>query len=84
MFSLLMYSFYFFIGVVFKNTKKKTVGDFFKCIALHLYQDTWKADFIKNERKKLMSYKAELVKTLEPRIFCPFAGYFVEAHPLDR
>ncbi|XP_029681644.1 cytidine monophosphate-N-acetylneuraminic acid hydroxylase-like [Takifugu rubripes] len=48
------------------------------------YSDSWKADFIKTERKKLLNYKAELVKTLEPRIFCPFAGYFVEAHPSDR
>uniref|UniRef100_H3BXM5 Cytidine monophosphate-N-acetylneuraminic acid hydroxylase n=1 Tax=Tetraodon nigroviridis TaxID=99883 RepID=H3BXM5_TETNG len=48
------------------------------------YSDSWKAHFIKKERKRLLSYKAELVKTLEPRIFCPFAGYFVEAHPSDR
>ncbi|XP_068611499.1 cytidine monophosphate-N-acetylneuraminic acid hydroxylase [Brachionichthys hirsutus] len=48
------------------------------------YNDSWKADFIKNERKKLLNYKAELVKSLQPRIYCPFAGYFVEAHPSDR
>uniref|UniRef100_H2S8U4 Cytidine monophospho-N-acetylneuraminic acid hydroxylase n=1 Tax=Takifugu rubripes TaxID=31033 RepID=H2S8U4_TAKRU len=53
------------------------------CIIVE-YKDSWKADFIKTERKKLLNYKAELVKTLEPRIFCPFAGYFVEAHPSDR
>uniref|UniRef100_A0A668VXU3 CMP-N-acetylneuraminate monooxygenase n=1 Tax=Oreochromis aureus TaxID=47969 RepID=A0A668VXU3_OREAU len=44
----------------------------------------WKAEFIKNERKKLLNYKATLVKSLQPRIYCPFAGYFVEAHPSDR
>lgn len=48
------------------------------------YSDSWKDQFIKNERKKLLNYKATLVKTLEPKIYCPFAGYFVEAHPSDR
>uniref|UniRef100_A0A671YLG4 Cytidine monophosphate-N-acetylneuraminic acid hydroxylase n=1 Tax=Sparus aurata TaxID=8175 RepID=A0A671YLG4_SPAAU len=48
------------------------------------YTDSWKADFIKTERKKLLCYKAQLVRSLQPRIFCPFAGYFVEAHPSDR
>ncbi|KAM7366861.1 hypothetical protein PAMP_014802 [Pampus punctatissimus] len=47
------------------------------------YSDTWKAQFIKTERKKLLNYKALLVKSLQPRIYCPFAGYFVEAHPSD-
>ncbi|KAM7377898.1 hypothetical protein PAMA_013017 [Pampus argenteus] len=47
------------------------------------YNDSWKAQFIKNERKKLLNYKAMLVKSLQPRIYCPFAGYFVEAHPSD-
>ncbi|KAK6314563.1 hypothetical protein J4Q44_G00140920 [Coregonus suidteri] len=46
--------------------------------------ESWKADFIKNERKKLMNYKAQLIKSLQPKIYCPFAGYFVEAHPSDR
>ncbi|KAK7878135.1 hypothetical protein WMY93_031216 [Mugilogobius chulae] len=48
------------------------------------YTDSWKAEFIKNERKKLLNYKASLVKTLQPKVYCPFAGYFVEAHPSDR
>ncbi|KAK2883298.1 cytidine monophosphate-N-acetylneuraminic acid hydroxylase isoform X1 [Channa argus] len=48
------------------------------------YSDSWKADFIKTERKKLRNYKAQLVKSLQPKIYCPFAGYFVEAHPSDR
>uniref|UniRef100_A0A3P9BH80 Cytidine monophosphate-N-acetylneuraminic acid hydroxylase n=1 Tax=Maylandia zebra TaxID=106582 RepID=A0A3P9BH80_9CICH len=48
------------------------------------YSDSWKAEFIKNERKKLLNYKATLAKSLQPRIYCPFAGYFVEAHPSDR
>ncbi|CAK6959972.1 cytidine monophosphate-N-acetylneuraminic acid hydroxylase [Scomber scombrus] len=48
------------------------------------YIDSWKAEFIKNERKKLLNYKALMVKSLQPRIYCPFAGYFVEAHPSDR
>lgn len=49
-----------------------------------LSSDSWKAEFIKNERKKLLNYKALLVKSLQPRIYCPFAGYFVEAHPSDK
>lgn len=48
------------------------------------YTDSWKAQFVKNERKKLLNYKASLVKSLQPRVYCPFAGYFVEAHPSDR
>lgn len=48
------------------------------------YSDSWKAEFIRNERRKLLNYKAELVKSLQPKIYCPFAGYFVEAHPSDR
>nr|XP_055047277.1 cytidine monophosphate-N-acetylneuraminic acid hydroxylase-like isoform X2 [Misgurnus anguillicaudatus] len=48
------------------------------------YGETWKADFIKNERKKLLNYKTQLVKVLQPKIYCPFAGYFTEAHPSDR
>uniref|UniRef100_A0A8C4DQD2 Cytidine monophosphate-N-acetylneuraminic acid hydroxylase n=1 Tax=Dicentrarchus labrax TaxID=13489 RepID=A0A8C4DQD2_DICLA len=48
------------------------------------YSDSWKEEFIKNERKKLLNYKSQLVKSLQPRIYCPFAGYFVEAHPSDR
>lgn len=48
------------------------------------YTDEWKKKYIKNERMKLLNYKAQLVKTLQPRIYCPFAGYFVEAHPSDR
>ncbi|XP_077957187.1 cytidine monophosphate-N-acetylneuraminic acid hydroxylase isoform X1 [Gasterosteus aculeatus] len=48
------------------------------------YSDSWKAEFIKNERKKLLNYKALLVKSLQLAIYCPFAGFFVEAHPSDR
>ncbi|XP_069811958.1 cytidine monophosphate-N-acetylneuraminic acid hydroxylase-like, partial [Dendropsophus ebraccatus] len=48
------------------------------------FTEEWKAEFIKTERKKLLNYKAQLVKDLNPRIFCPFAGYFVEAHPSDK
>ncbi|XP_006628136.2 cytidine monophosphate-N-acetylneuraminic acid hydroxylase [Lepisosteus oculatus] len=48
------------------------------------YTEEWKAKFIKNERKKLLNYKAQLVKHLQPKLYCPFAGYFVEAHPSDR
>jgi len=36
-----------------------------------------------NERKKLLNYKTQLVKSLQPKIYCPFAGYFTEAHPSD-
>ncbi|XP_043927141.1 cytidine monophosphate-N-acetylneuraminic acid hydroxylase-like [Protopterus annectens] len=48
------------------------------------YTESWKADFIKTERKKLLNYKANLVKDLQPKVYCPFAGYFTEAHPSDR
>ncbi|XP_040209754.1 cytidine monophosphate-N-acetylneuraminic acid hydroxylase-like isoform X2 [Rana temporaria] len=53
------------------------------CIIVE-YKEEWKAQFIKTERKKLLHYKAQLVKDLNPRIYCPFAGYFVEAHPSDK
>lgn len=48
------------------------------------FTEEWKAQFIKAERRKLLNYKAQLVKDLRPRIYCPFAGYFVEAHPSDK
>uniref|UniRef100_A0A2K6GZM4 Cytidine monophosphate-N-acetylneuraminic acid hydroxylase n=1 Tax=Propithecus coquereli TaxID=379532 RepID=A0A2K6GZM4_PROCO len=48
------------------------------------FTEEWKAQFIKTERKKLLNYKARLVKDLQPRIYCPFAGYFVESHPSDK
>ncbi|GAB1298012.1 Cytidine monophosphate-N-acetylneuraminic acid hydroxylase [Apodemus speciosus] len=47
------------------------------------FTEEWKAQFIKAERRKLLNYKAQLVKDLQPRIYCPFAGYFVESHPSD-
>ncbi|RXN27280.1 cytidine monophosphate-N-acetylneuraminic acid hydroxylase-like protein [Labeo rohita] len=50
----------------------------------HIASNSWKADFIKTERKKLLHYKTQLVKSLQPKIYCPFAGYFTEAHPSDR
>ncbi|RXN27283.1 cytidine monophosphate-N-acetylneuraminic acid hydroxylase-like protein [Labeo rohita] len=50
----------------------------------HIALNSWKADFIKTERKKLLHYKTQLVKSLQPKIYCPFAGYFTEAHPSDR
>ncbi|KAJ1201610.1 hypothetical protein NDU88_005417 [Pleurodeles waltl] len=48
------------------------------------FTENWKTQFIKTERKKLLNYKAHIVKDLSPRIYCPFAGYFVEAHPSDK
>uniref|UniRef100_A0A4W5MXF6 Cytidine monophospho-N-acetylneuraminic acid hydroxylase n=1 Tax=Hucho hucho TaxID=62062 RepID=A0A4W5MXF6_9TELE len=33
-------------------------------LMMRKYTESWKADFIKNERKKLMNYKAQLVKSL--------------------
>uniref|UniRef100_A0AAY5KJJ8 Metallo-beta-lactamase domain-containing protein n=1 Tax=Esox lucius TaxID=8010 RepID=A0AAY5KJJ8_ESOLU len=45
-----------------------------------LSSETWKADFIKIERKKLLNNNVRLVKSSQPRIYCPFAGYFVKAH----
>nr|XP_060628705.1 cytidine monophosphate-N-acetylneuraminic acid hydroxylase-like [Anolis sagrei ordinatus] len=47
------------------------------------FTEVWKAQFIKTERRKLLNYKAQLVTDLKPKIYCPFAGYFVEAHPSD-
>uniref|UniRef100_A0A803T1W1 Cytidine monophosphate-N-acetylneuraminic acid hydroxylase n=2 Tax=Anolis carolinensis TaxID=28377 RepID=A0A803T1W1_ANOCA len=47
------------------------------------FTEAWKAQFIKTERRKLLNYKAQLVTDLKPKIYCPFAGYFVEAHPSD-
>ncbi|CAL8242606.1 unnamed protein product [Merluccius merluccius] len=47
------------------------------------YTEAWKEDFIRTERRKLLHYKVQLVKTLQPRVYCPFAGYFTEAHPSD-
>ncbi|KAL6088444.1 hypothetical protein STEG23_031405, partial [Scotinomys teguina] len=48
------------------------------------FTEEWKAQFIKAERRKLLNYKAQLVKDLQPHIYCPFAGYFVESHPSDK
>ncbi|KAL2102547.1 hypothetical protein ACEWY4_001715 [Coilia grayii] len=48
------------------------------------YTESWKADFIRTDRRKLLHYKAQLVQSLQPRVYCPFAGYFVEAHPSDK
>ncbi|XP_066525792.1 cytidine monophosphate-N-acetylneuraminic acid hydroxylase [Hoplias malabaricus] len=48
------------------------------------YTESWKSHFIKLERRKLLNYKHQLVKNLQPRVYCPFAGYFTEAHPADR
>ncbi|XP_077994815.1 cytidine monophosphate-N-acetylneuraminic acid hydroxylase-like [Glandiceps talaboti] len=47
------------------------------------YTDEWKAQFIKRERMKLMYYKTQVVRQVNPIVYCPFAGYFVEAHPSD-
>ncbi|TNN23130.1 Cytidine monophosphate-N-acetylneuraminic acid hydroxylase [Liparis tanakae] len=51
---------------------------------LSVCSDSWKAEFIRTERKKLLNYKALLVKSLQPNVYVPFAGYFLEAHPSDR
>ncbi|KAI8483678.1 hypothetical protein Bbelb_386160 [Branchiostoma belcheri] len=48
------------------------------------YTDEWKAKFIATERKKLLYYKTQVVRDVNPKVYCPFAGYFVEAHPGDR
>ncbi|KAF5888554.1 cytidine monophosphate-N-acetylneuraminic acid hydroxylase-like, partial [Clarias magur] len=48
------------------------------------YTESWRANFIKTERRKLLNYKAQLVKTLRPKVYSPIAGYFTEAHPSDR
>merc|ERR1712226_20805 len=47
------------------------------------YTQEWKQKFIKTERQKLLQYKASVVKEVQPRLYIPFAGYFVEAHPSD-
>uniref|UniRef100_A0AAY5F415 Cytidine monophosphate-N-acetylneuraminic acid hydroxylase n=1 Tax=Electrophorus electricus TaxID=8005 RepID=A0AAY5F415_ELEEL len=48
------------------------------------YTESWKRHFISRERKELLRYTANLVATLQPKVYCPFAGYFTEAHPSDR
>ncbi|XP_066287645.1 cytidine monophosphate-N-acetylneuraminic acid hydroxylase-like [Branchiostoma lanceolatum] len=48
------------------------------------YTDKWKANFIATERKKLLYYKTQVVRDVNPKIYCPYAGYFVEAHPGDK
>ncbi|KAI8513473.1 hypothetical protein Bbelb_101120 [Branchiostoma belcheri] len=48
------------------------------------YTDEWKAQFIATERKKLLYYKTQVVRDVNPRVYCPFAGYFVEAYPGDK
>ncbi|XP_035682762.1 cytidine monophosphate-N-acetylneuraminic acid hydroxylase-like [Branchiostoma floridae] len=47
------------------------------------YTDEWKAAFISTERKKLLYYKTQVVRDVNPKVYCPFAGYFVEAYPSD-
>ncbi|XP_077994474.1 cytidine monophosphate-N-acetylneuraminic acid hydroxylase-like [Glandiceps talaboti] len=48
------------------------------------YTEEWKASFVKRERLKLLYYKTKVVRQVNPIIYCPFAGFFVEAHPSDR
>ena len=48
------------------------------------YTEEWKRKFIKTERQKLLQYKASVVKEVKPKLYIPFAGYFVEAHPSDK
>ncbi|XP_035696850.1 cytidine monophosphate-N-acetylneuraminic acid hydroxylase-like [Branchiostoma floridae] len=48
------------------------------------YTEEWKAKFIATERKKLLYYKTQVVRDVHPKLYCPFAGYFVEAHPSDK
>ncbi|XP_077994277.1 cytidine monophosphate-N-acetylneuraminic acid hydroxylase-like [Glandiceps talaboti] len=48
------------------------------------YTEEWKANFIKRERLKLLYYKTQIVRQVNPIVYCPFAGYFVEAHPSDK
>nr|XP_054767685.1 cytidine monophosphate-N-acetylneuraminic acid hydroxylase-like [Lytechinus pictus] len=47
------------------------------------YTEEWKEQFIKRERNKLLYYKTQVVRDVNPTVYCPFAGYFVEAHPSD-
>ncbi|XP_035680899.1 cytidine monophosphate-N-acetylneuraminic acid hydroxylase-like [Branchiostoma floridae] len=47
------------------------------------YTKEWKERFIATERKKLLYYKTQVVRDVNPKVYCPFAGYFVEAHPAD-
>ncbi|XP_070562638.1 cytidine monophosphate-N-acetylneuraminic acid hydroxylase-like isoform X2 [Ptychodera flava] len=48
------------------------------------YTEEWKENYIKRERRKLLYYKTQVVRQVNPRVYLPFAGYFVEAHPSDR
>ncbi|XP_077862940.1 cytidine monophosphate-N-acetylneuraminic acid hydroxylase-like [Saccoglossus kowalevskii] len=48
------------------------------------YTEDWKRNFIKSERRKLLYYKTQVVRKVNPVVYFPFAGYFVEAHPSDK
>ncbi|XP_070558031.1 cytidine monophosphate-N-acetylneuraminic acid hydroxylase-like [Ptychodera flava] len=48
------------------------------------YTEKWKASYVKSERRKLMYHTSRVVRQVNPAVYCPFAGYFIEAHPSDR
>ena len=45
--------------------------------------EKWKDNFIKSERAKEINRKVAMAKKVNPSMYLPFAGYFVEAYPFD-
>ncbi|XP_035667551.1 cytidine monophosphate-N-acetylneuraminic acid hydroxylase-like [Branchiostoma floridae] len=51
----------------------------------HLFtSEEWKERFMANDRKNLLFHKKEVVREVNPKVYCPFAGFFLEAHPADK
>ncbi|KAI8484179.1 hypothetical protein Bbelb_381330 [Branchiostoma belcheri] len=48
------------------------------------YTETWKEKFMEKDRKNLLFHKKEVVREVNPKVYCPFAGFFLEAHPTDK
>ncbi|XP_071962455.1 cytidine monophosphate-N-acetylneuraminic acid hydroxylase-like [Antedon mediterranea] len=54
------------------------------CFSGGSYTENWKREYVKFERNKLLYYKCQVIKEVNPKVFCPIAGYFLEAHPADK
>ncbi|TTG02114.1 Cytidine monophosphate-N-acetylneuraminic acid hydroxylase [Bagarius yarrelli] len=54
------------------------------CLSVQLSEKAGRQVSSKLRGEKLLNYKAQLVKTLRPKVYSPIAGYFIEAHPSDR
>ncbi|XP_062517845.1 cytidine monophosphate-N-acetylneuraminic acid hydroxylase-like [Corticium candelabrum] len=47
------------------------------------YTEEWKDNFIKSERAKEINRKVAMAKKVNPSMYLPFAGYYVEAYSFD-